>query len=69
LVNEILNKKKNLLPTMATNKAGYTSKMTTNRESFTAKMKKLVSPIQFTALTALLPKSASAVTPLVQMLY
>lgn len=69
LVNETLNKKKNILPTMATDKAGYTSKMTTNRESFTAKMKKLVSPTQFTALTALLPKSASAVTPLVQMLY
>jgi len=69
LVNETLNKKKNLLPTMATDKAGYTSKMTANRESFTAKMKKIVSPTQFTALTALLPKSASAVTPLVQMLY
>ncbi|HKO77115.1 MAG TPA: hypothetical protein VJU52_07860 [Flavobacterium sp.] len=69
LVNETLNKKKNILPTMATDKAGYTSKMTTNRESFTAKMKKLISPTQFTALTALLPKSASAVTPLVQMLY
>jgi hypothetical protein len=69
LVNETLNKKKKLLPTMATDKAGYTSKMTGNRESFTAKMKKIVSPTQFTALTALLPKSASAVTPLAQMLY
>ncbi|QKJ63274.1 hypothetical protein [Flavobacterium sp. M31R6] len=69
LVNETLNKKKNLLPTMATDKAGYTSKMTANRESFTAKMKKIVSPTQFTALTALLPKSASTLTPLVQMLY
>jgi hypothetical protein len=69
LVSEMLNKKKNLLPTMATDKAGYASKMTTNRESFSTKMKKLVSPTQFTALTALVPKSASAVTPLVQMLY
>jgi hypothetical protein len=69
LVNEMLNKKKKLLPTMAADKAGYNSKMTTNRESFTAKMKKLISPTQFTALTSLLPKSASAVTPLVQMLY
>jgi hypothetical protein len=43
--------------------------MAANRESFSAKMKKLVSPTQFTAFTALLPKSASAVTPLVQMLY
>lgn len=70
LVNETLNKKKNLLPTMTTDKAGYTSKMTANRESFIAKMKKTVSPEQFTALTALLPKSAAAVaSPLVQMLY
>jgi hypothetical protein len=69
LVNEMLTKKKNISPTMATDKAGYASKMTANRESFSAKMKKLVSPTQFTALTALLPKSASTVTPLVQMLY
>lgn len=70
LVNETLNKKKNILPAMATDKAGYTSKMTANRESFIAKMKKTISPAQFTALTALLPKSASAVaSPLVQMLY
>lgn len=70
LVNEMLNKKKKILPTMATDKAGYTSKMTANRESFIAKMKKTISPAQFTALTSLLPKSASAVaSPLVQMLY
>jgi parvulin-like peptidyl-prolyl isomerase len=69
VVNEMLNKKKNILPTMATDKAGYASKMTENRDTFSSKMKKLISPTQFTALTALLPKSASAVTPLVQMLY
>ncbi|WP_264550760.1 hypothetical protein [Flavobacterium sp. N2038] len=69
LVNDILNKKKNILPTMATDKAGYTSKMTSNRESFIAKMKKNISPAQFETLTSLLPKSASAVTPLAKMLY
>jgi hypothetical protein len=69
LVNETLNKKKNILPSMANDKAGYTSKMTGNRESFTAKMKKLVSPTQYSALLDLLPKSASAVTPLAKMLY
>jgi hypothetical protein len=69
LVNETLNKKKNLLPTMTTDKAGYTSKMTANRDSFSAKMKKLVSPTQFTALTALLPKSASSISPLAKMLF
>lgn len=69
LVNETLNKKKNILPTMATNKAGYTSKMTANRESFLSKMKKNISPTQFTALTSLLPKSASSASALAQMLY
>lgn len=69
LVNEALNKKKNILPTMATDKSAYTSKMTGNRESFIAKMKKSISPTQFTALTALLPKSASVASPLAQMLY
>lgn len=69
LVNETLNKKKSLLPTMATDKSGYTSKMTANRESFLSKMKKNITPTQFTTLTALLPKSASVVSPLAQMLY
>jgi hypothetical protein len=69
LVNETLNKKKNLLPTMSTDKAGYTSKMTSNRESFSSKMKKLVSPEQFTALSALLPKSAASISPLAKMLF
>lgn len=70
LVNETLNKKKNILPTLATDKAAYTSNMTTTRESFLSKMKKTVSKDQFLALTALLPKSAASVaTPLVQMLY
>jgi hypothetical protein len=69
LVNETLNKKKNILPTATTDKAGYNSKMTANRESFSAKIKKLISPTQFTALTALLPKSAASVSPLAQMLF
>lgn len=69
LVNETLNKKKNLLPSLKTDKTGYTSKMTANRESFTAKMKKLVNPSQFSVLSALLPKSASSISPLTQMLF
>ena len=69
LVNEILNKKKSILPTKKTNAASYTSKMTENRESFTTKMKKLVTPAQFKALTPLLPKSAQSLTPLAQMLF
>ena len=69
LVNETLNKKKNILPTATTDKAGYTSKMTTTRESFTTKMKNLVSPEQYTALLGLLPKSASSTSALAKMLY
>ncbi|KAF2511366.1 hypothetical protein EYY60_08010 [Flavobacterium zhairuonense] len=69
LVNETLNKKKNILPTMATDKAGYTSKMTANRESFLTKMKKNITPAQFSTLTSLLPKSASSASALAQMLY
>ncbi|MEN2413171.1 hypothetical protein [Flavobacterium mesophilum] len=69
LVNETLNKKKSILPTMATDKAGYTSKMTANRESFLTKMKKNITPTQFSALTSLLPKSASSASALAQMLY
>ena len=69
LVKETLNKKKNILPTATTDKAGYTSKMTTNRDSFTSKMKKLVSPEQYTALLGLIPKSASSTSALAKMLY
>ncbi|MGQ7944679.1 hypothetical protein [Flavobacterium sp. WC2509] len=69
LVNEILNKKKSILPTKKTDAADYTSKMTATRESFTAKIKKLITPAQFTALTPLLPKSAQSLTPLAQMLF
>ncbi|WP_348799560.1 hypothetical protein [Flavobacterium adhaerens] len=69
LVNDILKKKKSILPTKTTNKASYTSQMTTNRETFITKMKKLVTPSQFQALTPLLPKSAQSLTPLAQMLF
>lgn len=69
LVNETLNKKKNILASAATDKAGYTSKMTGIRDSFVAKMKKLVKPEQYTALLGLLPKSASSTSALAKMLY
>ncbi|REH01624.1 hypothetical protein [Flavobacterium aquicola] len=69
LVNEILNKKKNILPTKKTDVAGYNSKMTATRESFLTKIKKLITPAQLQALTPLLPKSAQSLTPLAQMLF
>jgi len=69
LVNEILNKKKNILPTKKTDVASYNSQMTTTRESFLTKIKKLITPAQLQALTPLLPKSAQSLTPLAQMLF
>lgn len=69
LVNETLNAKKKILPTLSTNKAAYTSKMTANRESFLTKIKKIITPAQLQALMPLLPKSAQSLSPLVQMLY
>lgn len=69
LVNEILNKKKSILPAKKIDPAGYASKMTATRESFTAKIKKLITPAQFQTLLPLLPKSAQSLTPLAQMLF
>lgn len=69
LVNETLNKKKNILASAATDKAGYTSKMTGIRDLFTSKMKKIVNPEQFTTLLGLIPKSSSSSSPLAKMLY
>lgn len=69
LVNEILNKKKNILASAATDKAGYTSKMAGIRELFTSKMKKIVNPAQFDTLLGLLPKSAASTSALAKMLY
>jgi hypothetical protein len=69
LVNEMLNKKKNILPTAVSDKAGYTSKMSGLRDLFPSKMKKIVDPQQYTTLLGLLPKSASSKSPLTQMLF
>lgn len=69
LVNELLNKKKSILPTAVSDKAGYTSKMTAIRDLFPSKMKKIVNPEQYTALLGLLPKSASSTSALAKMLF
>lgn len=69
LVNQILNKKKNLLPMLTSNKAGYTSKMTGVRESFLSQMKKMVSTPQFSTLNSILPTSAKSTSPLAKMLF
>ena len=69
LVNELLNKKKSILPLAATDKAGYTSKMTGIRDLFPSKMKGILNAGQYTQLLGLLPKSATSTSPLTKMLY
>lgn len=69
VVNELLTKKKNILPTAVTDKAGYASKMTGIRDSFPTKMKGILNTGQYTQLLGLLPKSASSASPLTKMLF
>ena len=69
LVNNLLNKKKDILPTATTDKAGYTSKMKGISNTFSSKMKGILNAAQYTQLLGLLPKSASSTSPLTQMLF
>lgn len=69
LVNELLNKKKNILPLAATDKAGYASKMTAIRDLFPSKMKGILNATQYASLLGIMPKSASSTSPLTKMLF
>jgi len=69
IVNEMLNKKKSILPTAIFDKAGYSSKMTSVRDLFPAKMKKVVDPSQYSTLLGLMPKSSSSITALAKLLF
>lgn len=69
LVNELLNKKKNILPLAATDKAGYVSKMTGLRNLFPSKMKGILNATQYASLLGIMPKSASSTSPLTKMLF
>ena len=69
LVNDLLNKKKAILPTAATNKKDYDAKMTSIRNLFPEKMKKLISADQMKLLTALIPKSNTSSNVLSKMLF
>ncbi|HRZ32860.1 MAG TPA: hypothetical protein P5188_11165, partial [Flavobacterium sp.] len=69
LVNDLLNKKKEILPTAATNKKDYDAKMTSIRNLFPEKMKKLISADQMKLLTALIPKSNTSSNVLSKMLF
>lgn len=69
LVNDLLNKKKDILPLAATNKKDYDTKMTSIRNLFPEKMKKLISADQMKLLTALIPKSNTTSNVLSKMLF
>lgn len=69
LVNDLLKQKKAVLPSAATDKKGYDSKMTTIRNAFPEKMKKLVSADQLKTLTSLIPKSNNPNNILSKMLF
>jgi hypothetical protein len=69
LVNELLNKKKNILPTAVSDKAGYTSKMTGIRDVFPSKMKGILNATQYSTLLGIMPKSASSTSVLTKMLF
>jgi hypothetical protein len=69
LVNELLNKKKSILPLAATDKAGYTSKMTGLRNLFPSKMKGILDATQYASLLGIMPKSASSTSALAKMLF
>lgn len=69
LVNDLLNKKKEILPMAATDKKGYDSKMTSIRNSFSDKMKKIVTPQQMKMLHGLLPAGSTSSNVLSQLLF
>jgi hypothetical protein len=69
LVNDLLNKKKDILPTAATNKKDYDAKMTSIRNLFPEKMKKLISADQMKLLTALILKSNTSSNVLSNILF
>jgi hypothetical protein len=69
LVNELLNKKKSILPTAVSDKAGYASKMTAIRDLFPSKMKGILNATQYASLLGIMPKSASSTSPLTKMLF
>lgn len=69
IVNEMLNKKKNILPTALTDKAGYASKMTGVRDLFPSKMKGVLNATQYKSLLGIMPKSSSSTSALAKMLF
>ena len=62
IVTELLNKKKNALPMMASNKAGYNSVMSGIQSAFPSKMKTVLKAQQYATLLGLMPKFAALAT-------
>nr|WP_315157876.1 hypothetical protein [uncultured Flavobacterium sp.] len=69
IVTELLNKKKNALPMMASNKAGYNSVMSGIQSAFPSKMKTVLKAQQYSALLGLIPKSPSSTNVLSKLLF
>ena len=66
---ELLNKKKNALPKMASNKAGYNSVMAGIQSAFPSKMKTVLKAQQYATLLGLMPKSPSSTNILLKLLF
>ena len=69
IVTELLNKKKNALPMMASNKAGYNSVMSGIQSAFPSKMKTVLKAQQYATLLGLIPKSPSSTNILSKLLF
>ena len=69
IVTELLNKKKNALPMMASNKAGYNSVMSGIQSAFPSKMKTVLKAQQYATLLGLMPKSPSSTNILLKLLF
>jgi hypothetical protein len=69
IVTELLNKKKNALPMMASNKAGYNSVMSGIQSAFPSKMKTVLKAQQYATLLGLMPKSPSSTNILSKLLF
>lgn len=69
VVTELLNKKKNALPMLATDKAGYQKVMSGIQTAFPSKMKTILKAQQYASLLQLIPKTSSSTNILSKLLF
>lgn len=69
VVTGLLNKKKDALPLMATNKAGYAAAMSGVQGAFPSKMKTILKAEQYSSLLNIIPKKPSSTNILSKMLF